>query len=69
MRLTSDNAFRRFSRWSRKGVWHQIFDAMANDPHFEYLIVDNTIIRAHRHAARQKKAGLRIKPSVAPGGA
>jgi transposase len=57
-----NSVFRRFSRWSRKGVWHRIFEAMVDDPDFEYLIVDSTIIRAHQHAAGAKKGGLRIRP-------
>lgn len=60
-----NSAFRRFSRWSEKGVWHRIFAAMANDPDFEYLIVDSTIVRAHQHAAGAKK-GLKIRPLVDP---
>src|SRR6185437_8739748 len=45
-----NSVFRRFSRWSCKGVWRRIFEAMSDDPDFEYLIVDSTIIRAHQHA-------------------
>jgi putative transposase len=58
--------FRRFSRWSDQGVWHRIFQAMSDDPDFEYLIVDSTIIRAHQHAAGAKKGGLAIGPLAAP---
>ena len=61
-----NSVFRRFSRWSRKGVWHRIFTAMADDPDFEYLIVDSTIIRAHQHAAGAKKGGLKIRPLDVP---
>jgi putative transposase len=57
-----NSVFRRFSRWSRKGVWHRIFEAMSDDADFEYLIVDSTIIRAHQHAAGAKKGGLKIRP-------
>jgi putative transposase len=57
-----NSVFRRFSRWSRKGVWWRIFAALSDDPDFEYLIVDSTIIRAHQHAAGAKKGGLKIKP-------
>jgi transposase len=46
-----NSVFRRFSRWSLKGVWWRIFEAMSDDPDFEYLIVDSTIVRAHQHAA------------------
>src|ERR1700684_678085 len=52
-----NSVFRRFSRWSRKGVWWRIFEAMSDDPDFEYLIVDSTIVRAHQHAAGAKKRG------------
>lgn len=54
--------FRRISRWSDKGVWRRIFEAMSDDHDFEYLIVDSTIIRAHQHAAGAKKGGLKIRP-------
>ena len=35
-----NSVVRRFSRWSRKGVWQRIFEAMSEDPDFEYLIVE-----------------------------
>lgn len=59
-----NSAFRRFSRWSAKGIWHRIFVALADDPDFEYLILDSTIVRAHQHAAGAKK-GLKIRPLAA----
>jgi putative transposase len=57
-----NSVFRRFSRWSAKGVWQRVFEALSDDPDFEYLIVDSTIIRAHQHASGAK-GGLNIKPS------
>ena len=63
-----NSAFRRFSRWSRKGVWWRIFEAMSTDPDFEYLIVDSTIIRAHQHASGAKR-GLKIRPLAGPAAA
>jgi transposase len=59
-----NSVFRRFSRWSAKGVWHRVFAAMADDPDFEYLIVDSTIVRAHQHAAGAKKVPT-IRPLAA----
>jgi transposase len=59
-----NSVFRRFSRWGRKGVWQRIFEAMSNDPDFEYLIIDSTIVRAHQHASGAK-GGLKIKLSDA----
>jgi transposase len=52
-------------RLSIKGVWWRIFEAMSDDPDFEYLIVDSIIVRAHQHAAGAKKKGLKIKRSAA----
>jgi transposase len=49
----------------RQGVWRRIFEAVSDDPDFEYLIVDSTIVRAHQHAAGAKKGGLKIKRSAA----
>ncbi|MDB5368924.1 MAG: transposase [Roseomonas sp.] len=51
-----NSVFRRFSRWSQKGFW-RIFEAMSDDPDFEYLIVDGTNIHAHHKAAGAEKGG------------
>jgi hypothetical protein len=40
---------------SLKGLWWRIFAAVSDDPDFEYLIIDSTIVRAHQHAAGAKK--------------
>ena len=57
-----NSAFRRFSRWSAKGVWWRLFEALSDDGDFEYLIVDSTIVRALQHAAGAAKRGLAIRP-------
>ncbi len=54
----------RFGRWAKKGVLELLFNALVEDPDFEYLIIDSTIVRAHQHAAGAKR-GLRIRPSDA----
>jgi putative transposase len=54
-----NSAFRRFSRWSRNGVWRRAFAVLASDPDFEYAIVDSTIVGFY-HAAGKKKHGLKI---------
>jgi len=59
-----NSVFRRFSRWSRKSVWQRMFAAMSDDPDFEYLIIDSTIVRAHQHASGAK-GGLAIRRSDA----
>jgi putative transposase len=39
-----------------------MFEALADDPDFEYLIVDATIVRAHQHASGAK-GGPKIRQS------
>lgn len=51
-----NSVFRRFSRWSHDGVWWKLFNAMADDPDFDYLIVDSIIVRAHQHARGKRGA-------------
>ena len=62
-----NSTFRRFSRWSRAGVWESLFKALADDPDFEYVMLDSTIVRAHQHSAGAK-GGLEIRPSGARAG-
>ena len=59
-----NSVFVRFNRWSEGGVWQRIFAALSDDPDFEYLILDSTIVRAHQHAAGAK-GGLKIRRSDA----
>ena len=56
-----NSVYVRFNRWSENGVWQRIFTALADDPDFEYLILDSTIVRAHQHATGAK-GGLKIRP-------
>jgi transposase len=49
-----DTVWKRFDRWSRKGVWERIFREL-QDPDLEWLILDSSVIRAHQHAAGAKK--------------
>ena len=56
--------FVRFSRWSKAGVWDRLFAAMVDEPDFEYILIDSTIVRAHQHAAG-KKGGLKLVRSDA----
>lgn len=53
----------RFRRWARKGVWESLFKALADDPDFEHVMIDATIVRAHQHAAGAK-GGLKRRPSA-----
>ena len=57
-----NSVYVRFARWAKKGIWESLFKVLADDPDFEYPIIDSTIVRAHQHAAGAK-GGLKIRPS------
>ncbi len=59
-----NSTFRRFSRWSKAGVWESLFKALADDPDFEYVILDSTVVRAHQHSAGAK-GGRKVRRSGA----
>ena len=50
-----NTVFQRFNRWAKRGRWQAIFEAL-QDPDLEWLMLDSTTVRAHQHAAGQKKA-------------
>jgi transposase len=50
-----NSVFRRFSRWSKSGVWARVSKALGGEPNLDELILDSTIVRAHVHAAGAKK--------------
>ena len=53
----------RYNRWSKKGHWEAIFEALSKDKDLEYLMVDGSIIRVHQHGA-PKKTNRKNKPLV-----
>ena len=54
------SAYNRFNRWSRRGVWKRIFDALAAKSRNSLYLIDSTIVKAHR-AASGAKGGRRIR--------
>lgn len=48
----------RFLRWSRRGVWKQVLDALAADLDDELAIIDASIVRVHQDAAGGKKTAV-----------
>ena len=55
-----NSVFQRFNRWSKKGIWQRVFEAL-QDPDLEWLMIDSTTVRAHQHASGQKKAPPKMK--------
>lgn len=57
---------KRFSRWSKAGVWDRVFADLIKDRDNQYLMIDSTLVRAHQQAATGK-GGPRIRLWGAPG--
>jgi transposase len=47
-------AHKRFSRWSKAGVWDRVFADLIKDRDNQYLMIDSTIVRAHQQATTGK---------------
>jgi len=56
---------KRFSRWSKAGVWEKLFGDLTRDADNQYLMLDSTLVRAHQQAATGK-GGPRIRLWGAP---
>lgn len=56
----------RFRRLAKKGVWERIFQAL-QAPELEWVMLDSTVVRAHQHAAGQKKVTPPPSASAAAG--
>lgn len=63
-----DTVKRRYYRWIEQGVFDRIFEAVASDPDFEWLMIDATVVRANAQAAgaRRKRGERKPRPSGAP---
>ncbi|RRR32932.1 IS5 family transposase [Schaalia georgiae] len=47
--------YMRYNRWSKKGVWQQVIDTLADDPDMEQLMIDGSIVKVHQHGAAKKR--------------
>ena len=56
-------AYNRFNRWSRRGIWKQIFDQVAVRSRVGLYFIDSTVVKAHR-CASGGKGGRKIKQSA-----
>jgi transposase len=45
------NTHRRFCRWRDQGLWEKLLEQFIDDPDLEWLMIDASHIKAHRHAA------------------
>lgn len=56
-----NTVYQRFRRWARKQVWQDVFQVL-QEPDLDWLMLDSTTVRAHQHAAGQKKQRQRLSP-------
>jgi transposase len=59
--------YNRFRRWAEKGIWKEMFATLADRDFPDRIIIDSTIVRAHRSASGGK-GGSRGNASGAPAG-
>jgi transposase len=57
------SVWKRFRRWAEKGVFERIFNKLSEAPDFEYVLIDGTIVKVHRHGTGAR-GGLKIRPSA-----
>ena len=60
-----NSVFQRFRRWAKKGEFERLFERLSEEPDFEYVMIDGTIVSVHQKASGAK-GGLTIRPSGAP---
>lgn len=46
--------YNRFHRWSARGVWQRLFDALVRTDETDLVMIDSTTAKAHRSAAGGK---------------
>ncbi|MBR1601833.1 MAG: IS5 family transposase [Synergistaceae bacterium] len=45
------NTNRRFCRWRDRGVWAKLFELLAAEHEYKWLMIDSTFVKVHLHAA------------------
>jgi transposase len=53
-----NTAYQRYARWSRAGIWHEVFAGLIDEPRFREVFVDAPIVQAH---LRPKRSVVRKK--------
>jgi transposase len=65
-----NSVYKRFDRWSKKGVWEAMFEHFADDPDMTSVMLDGSVVRAHAYAAgAAAKKGVKTSKRSAIAGA
>jgi transposase len=58
-----DTIYKRFARWSDRGIFARLHQHFVDEPDMQHLILDSTVVRAHPAAAgaQTKAAGMRLR--------
>ena len=51
--------YSRYNRWDERGVWKDIFDALAEECEDSLIFIDASIVKAHRAASGSKRGSWR----------
>ena len=46
--------FQRYRRWNKAGRFTRIFEAISGEADMEYAMIDDSIVKVHRHGQRGK---------------
>lgn len=65
-----NSVYKRFDRWSERGIWERLFKHLVEDPDMESVMIDGSVIRAHACAAGAvKKKAVKINRRLVIAGA
>ena len=61
--------YNRFNRWSGRGLWARLLEALASVEGADALLADSSLVKAHRSAAGGKGGSRRRRSAVRAAGA